>query len=97
MLSRDRGKDTSLDYELNRSPEGWTMTREFEPVAPAPPIHAPEPSLPRQKESLSAAEMNHAIDAFLQKKNWSPEQTRRSDLDNRRSSAFIPVRSFGGL
>ena len=60
VLSRDRGKDTSLDYELNRTHEGWTMTREFEPVAPAPPLHAPEPSLPRDKESLSAAEMNHS-------------------------------------
>lgn len=90
ILSRDRGKDTSLDYELNRSAEGWTMTREFEPVALAPPLHAPEPSLPRSKELLSAAEMNQAIDAFLQKQNWSPEQTGRSDLDHRRLTPLSP-------
>ena len=85
VLSRDRGKDTSLDYEFNRSAEGWTMTRGFEPVAPAP-----EPSLPRDKELLSAVEMNHAIDAFLQKQNWSPEQARRSDLDNRSLAPLSP-------
>jgi Ti-type conjugative transfer relaxase TraA len=84
LLSRDRGKDTSLDYALKRETEGWTMAREFEPVAPTAPIHAPEPALSRHKDSLSVAEMNQAIDAFLQQKNWSPEQMHGSDRDHSR-------------
>ena len=69
-LSRDRGKDMSVDYECQRSPEGWSMT----PVAAPPPIHQrPEPSLPGN-ELPPSAEMNKAIDAFLQKQHWSPDR-----------------------
>jgi hypothetical protein len=47
------------------------------------------PTHPKQ-EPLSAAEMNQAIDAFLQKQNRSPEQSGRSDLDPRRLTPLSP-------
>jgi hypothetical protein len=73
-LSRDRAKDVSLDYDMQRSSEGWSMTREFAPVPLPPPIHEQQPPSWSHQDSLSPAEMNKAIDAFLQKQNWSPDR-----------------------
>jgi Ti-type conjugative transfer relaxase TraA len=73
-LSRDRAKDVSVDYDMQRSSEGWSMTREFAPVPLPPPIHEQQPPSRSGQDSLSPAEMNKAIDAFLQKQNWSPDR-----------------------
>ena len=73
-LSRDRAKDMSVDYEMQRSSEGWSMTREFAPVPLPPPIHERQPPSPSRQDIPSPAEMNKAIDAFLQKQNWSPDR-----------------------
>ena len=95
-LSRNRAKDISLDYEMKRAPDGWTMKREFEPLAPSPPVHAPPaPGLSTLEPLPSPAEMNKAIDAFLQKQerslDWAQESGRAV---NERSLASDSLQAF---
>lgn len=70
-LSRDRGKDISVDYEAQRSPAGWTMT----------PAATPSPEPPQRSDPAfsdwnlpPAAEMDKVIDAFLRESNFVPER-----------------------
>jgi hypothetical protein len=96
-LSRDRAKDMSVDYEMQRSSEGWSMTREFAPIPLPPPIHEQRQPSRFGQDSPSPAEMNKAIDAFLEQQNWSPERSGLSRVEIRGVAPLSPSESLAAF
>lgn len=86
-LSRDRGKDISVDYEAQRSPEGWKITPAATP-SPEPPQRS-DPAF-SERTSPSVSEMDQAIEAFLRKSNPVPQIPERQAGADRMREGLSP-------